>query len=165
MIVSEPKAHQHALSLCGVGMRLSRLPAMEANIQSPSRPYPFHHLLSRLATLNITQPPSRDWPRLCSRRAATVHVINIINIHRTRPCQMDDPPVGSGSSLKILRSEACWSRSRATMRPPESANKIRRRTDGRAPLAVSAPGQNESHRRLSVPGRQRRAQPSGRTAR
>jgi len=34
-----------------------------------------------------------------------------------------------------------------------------------APLAASAPRQNESHRRLSVPGRRRRAQPRGRTAR
>src|SRR5262249_15204554 len=111
MIVSEPKAHQHALSLCGVGMRLSRLPAMEANIQSPSRPYPFHHLLSRLATLNITQPSAnitQPSARLIVFVApTTVHVINISNIHRTRLGQMDDLPEWvPGSYVKILPPEA-----------------------------------------------------------
>src|SRR5262249_23886901 len=98
MIVSEPKAHQHALSLCGVGMRLSRLPAMEANIQSPSRPYRFHHLLSRLATLNITQPSAnitQPSPRLIVFVAPT--------IHRTRLGQMDDLP----EWVPALTSKSC----------------------------------------------------------
>src|SRR5215813_10436804 len=114
MIVSEPKAHRHALSLCGVGMRLSRLPAMEANIQSPSRPYPFHHLLSRLATLNITQPsanitqPSANITQPSARlivfvAPTTVHVINISNIHRTRLGQMDDLP----EWVPALTSKSC----------------------------------------------------------
>jgi hypothetical protein len=103
MIVSEPKAHQHALSLCGVGMRLSRLPAMEANIQ----PYPFHHLLSRLATLNITQPSAnitQPSARLIVFVApTTVHVINISNIHRTRLGQMGDLP----EWVPALTSKSC----------------------------------------------------------
>jgi len=63
MIVSEPKAqpshNQHALLMRG-GTRLSRLPGHggQTSRVRAGLYLPFDHLLSRCATLNITQRPA-----------------------------------------------------------------------------------------------------------
>ena len=159
MIVSEPKAqpshNEHTLFYAGGGDEAFSTPRpWRPNIRTDqaapairSSPVPQRNIkhnttigeIGRICAVG-KRPPSR-----------------VINIYRTR----NDDLGALGSSVKACLQKPArsgwspgWSHPRATMRPPESANKIHQSTDGRR--RWPPPGKNELHRRLSVPGRRRR---------